>query len=103
MAGQGGLPDGFFTTGRARNGRSQHRRRSPVGCDYLHVLGAGPAVADGLPPAERDLFWFLCCLEEPDRERPVLDANWAGLWTRLGRTASRPAWTRRSPPSPPAG
>ena len=48
------------------------------------MLGAWTrTVADGLAPGERTLFWFLCCLEEPDRERPVLDGNWADLWNRL--------------------
>jgi tetratricopeptide (TPR) repeat protein len=71
----GGLPDGFFATGRA----------SGTGSDYLRVLAAWTtAVADTLASGERSLFWFLCCLEEPDRDRPVLDANWADLWNRLG-------------------
>ena len=65
---QGGLPDGFFTAGHAPTSAG----------DHLHVLGAWTrTVADGLPPGERFLFWFLCCLEEADRERAVLDGNWA--------------------------
>ncbi len=73
---QGGLPDGFFTTGETAADPG----------DYLHILAAWTdAVTDALSPAERDLLWFLCCLEEPDRERAVLAANWGGLWRRLGR------------------
>jgi tetratricopeptide (TPR) repeat protein len=60
--------------------------------DYLRVLAAWTnTVTDALSPGERDLFWFLCCLEEPDRIRPVLDANWDALWQRLGRDGNPPA------------
>jgi tetratricopeptide (TPR) repeat protein len=80
---QGGLPEGFFTTGETT--------ASPG--DYLSILAAWTnAVTDGLPPAERDLFWFLCCLEETDRERGVLAANWPALWSRLGRAGQPPAF-----------
>jgi tetratricopeptide (TPR) repeat protein len=79
---QGGLPDGFFTTG---------EKAADPG-DYLHILAAWTnAVADGLSPAERDLFWFLCCLEEPDRERAILAAIWGDLWRRRGRDGQPPA------------
>jgi hypothetical protein len=72
----GGLPSGFFATG--------HATAHPA--DYLHVLAAWTtAVAGTLVPGERALFWFLCCLEEPDRDRQVLDGTWADLWNRLGR------------------
>ena len=72
---QGGLPDGFFSTGHARASAA----------DYLHVLDAWTqSVAERLPSAVQTLFWFLCCLEEADRERPILDGNWVGLWTWLG-------------------
>jgi hypothetical protein len=68
---QGGLPDGFFSAGQpATSGSSTGQATASAG-DYLHVLGAWTrAVAEGLPPDERVLFWFLCCLEEPDREPP---------------------------------
>ncbi len=67
----GGLPEGFFTDGES----------IASGTNYLQILAAWTeAITDTLTPGERDLFWFLCCLEEPDRERPVLDANWAVLW-----------------------
>ncbi len=73
-------------------------RRSAVltaGSDYWRgycILAAWTGtVADTLAPSERDLFWFLCCLEEPDRERWILDANWADLWFRLGLDAEPPS------------
>jgi tetratricopeptide (TPR) repeat protein len=73
---RGGLPEGFFTTGAT----------AATTDDYLHILAIWTnTVTDTLTPAERDLFWFLCCLEEPDRERATLDNNWADLWNRLGR------------------
>jgi hypothetical protein len=43
-----------------------------------------------LSPGERDLFWFLCCLEEPDRIRPVLDDTWEDLRHRLSRDGPPP-------------
>jgi hypothetical protein len=59
--------------------------------DYLRVLAAWTkSVTDTLSPGERDLFRFLCCLEEPDRLRLVVDNNWAGLWQRLGRDGHPP-------------
>jgi tetratricopeptide (TPR) repeat protein len=71
----GGVPEGFFA--------GEETAAPPA--DYLTVLAAWTrAVADTLSPGERDLFWFLCCLEEPDRERPIVDSNWAELWRRLG-------------------
>jgi tetratricopeptide (TPR) repeat protein len=77
----GGLPEGFFATGESQ----------AAGQDYLHVLGAwtGAATA-GLASGERDLFWFLCCLEEDDRLGSVVADNWADLWTRLGRAGDPP-------------
>ena len=42
------------------------------------------------PRPARDLFWFLCCLEEADRIRPVLEGNWADLWNRLERDDDPP-------------
>ena len=77
----GGLPEGFFTTGEP----------SAAGQDYLHVLAAWTnTITDVLAPGERDLFWFLCCLEESDRVRPVADGNWADLWARLNRPGTPP-------------
>jgi tetratricopeptide (TPR) repeat protein len=79
--GQGGPPEEFFSA------------REPVAPadDYLHVLAAWTRAAAGtLTPSERDLFWILCCLEEPDREGWVLKGNWDGLRTRLGRDGQPP-------------
>jgi tetratricopeptide (TPR) repeat protein len=93
---QGGLPDGFFTPdqpaiGQPTSGQSVTGQATPSAADYLHVLGAWTqTVTDGLLSGERALFWFVCCLEEPDRERHVLDGNWADLWTRLGLEEQRP-------------
>jgi hypothetical protein len=79
---QGGLPDGFFTTGETS--------ADPGG--YLHVLATWTkSITDTLSPGERDLFWFLCCLEEPDREQIVLDNIWERLREELGRRGQRPA------------
>jgi tetratricopeptide (TPR) repeat protein len=59
--------------------------------DYWQLLAAWTrSAADTLAPGERDLFWFLCCLEEPDRQRWILGANWADLWQRLGRDGEPP-------------
>jgi hypothetical protein len=72
----GGLPEGFFTTGQTR----------AAGADYLHVLHSWTSqITATLPAEDRDLFFFLCCLEEDDRIGAVLDDNWADLWARLGR------------------
>ncbi len=77
----GGLPEGFFLTGES----------SAATEDYLRVLGAWTeAVCAGLTDAERTLFWFLCCLEEGERVRAVLDGNWADLWERLGLDGAPP-------------
>jgi tetratricopeptide (TPR) repeat protein len=59
--------------------------------DYWQVLAAWTRlVADTLAPGERALFWFLCCLEEPDRRRWIVGASWADLWQRLGRDGEPP-------------
>ena len=77
----GGLPEGFFTTGETAAG----------GEDFLHVLAAWTAAAASqLAPAARDLFCFVCCVEEADRIRPVLEGNWADLWHRLERDSDPP-------------
>jgi hypothetical protein len=64
---------------------------SAPAADYLRVLAAWTTVVAGtLADGERALFWFLCCLEEPDRDRGVLDGNWADLWNRLGLDGPSP-------------
>ncbi len=76
----GGLPDGFFATGEPHVG----------GEDYRHVLATWTlAVSEGLTDGRRTLFWFLCCLEDGDRIRDVVEANLADLWDRL-ELAGRP-------------
>lgn len=41
-------------------------------------------IVDDLPPQDRDLFLFLCCLEAADRTPPTVAQNWPGLRTHLG-------------------
>ena len=77
----GGLPEGFFSGGPIWDARGS----------YLDVLAAWTAaVAETLAAGEQTLFQFLCCLEEPDRERFMLDANWGDLWRRLGHANEPP-------------
>jgi tetratricopeptide (TPR) repeat protein len=79
---RGGVPEGFFTTGET----------TATTDDYVRILAIWTKeVTAAITPGERDLFWFLCGLSEPDRERAVLEANWAGLWRRLGRGGEPPA------------
>ena len=55
--------------------------------DYPHLLATWTnTVTDTLTPGERDLFWLLCCLEEPDREYTALNVIWPRLWQRLDRS-----------------
>lgn len=78
---RGGVPEGFFTTGET----------TATADDYFHILAIWTKeVADTLTPGQRDLFWLLSCLEEPDRDRAVVDGNWASLWNRLGRDGEPP-------------
>lgn len=77
---QGVLPGGFFNSG-----------ESTSDTDYLGVLAAWTKLAmDALAPGERDIFWFLCCLEESDRGRPALETIWPRLWQRLERHGQLP-------------
>ncbi|MEU7108518.1 hypothetical protein ABZ951_26240 [Streptomyces sp. NPDC046215] len=53
--------------------------------DHLQSMRAWTgAVVGDLPPETRDLFSFLCCLEEADRTLPTLEQNWPDLRSRLG-------------------
>jgi tetratricopeptide (TPR) repeat protein len=71
----------FFATGDTEVGEEEQ----------LWVLeGWARGAAQGLDEGSRTLFWFLCCLEEPDRERQVLEANWRDLWNRLGNEGEPP-------------
>jgi tetratricopeptide (TPR) repeat protein len=45
-----------------------------------------------LPEPAAMLFAMLCWTEDDDRIPPVLDANWADLWQRLGKPGQSPAW-----------
>ena len=85
------LPARAVSRGRVAISARSVARPPASAADYLHVLGAWTrTVAEGLRSGERALFWFLCCLEEPDRERPVVDGNWADLWTRLATDGQPP-------------
>jgi hypothetical protein len=111
----GGLPDGFFSTGESGTGRPAAGQsatdqsatgRSAVGQatasaeDYLHVLGAWTrVVCETRPDGERALFWFLCCLEEADRERFVLISSGPACGRGSGCTANRLALMGRWPRS----
>jgi hypothetical protein len=72
---QGGVPAGFFATATGR----------AAGTDYLHVLEAWTgAVEAGLTAGDRDLLTFLCCVEETDRVRFVVEDTWARNQTAGG-------------------
>ena len=73
-------------------GRVLHHRGDTGGePDYLLVFAAWTrAAAATLAPADRDLFCLLCCLEEADRIRPVLEINWTHLRRLLGRAGGPP-------------
>ena len=47
-------------------------------------------IAGMLPEAARTFFYFLCALEEDDREDRIIKWNWADLWKRLGRPEPAP-------------
>ena len=58
---------------------------------YMRVLTEWAGSAAALLPADaRDLFWFLCCLEEADRVSTVADTTWPQLQNRLVRQAGPP-------------
>jgi tetratricopeptide (TPR) repeat protein len=58
---------------------------------FIEVLGSWTrGAAATLPEGARLLFWFLCALEEADRWQPIIQANWADLWRRLGRDGEPP-------------
>ena len=82
---RGGVPGGFFA-----NGLTIMKDE-----DYVNVLAAWTSkAAQSLKPGGRDLFWFLCCLEQADRERHMVEGNWEDLWSRLGRFGDPPGWER---------
>lgn len=62
-----------------------------VAAEYLAVLARWTlAAAAGLPGDTLTAFWFLACLEEADRQQPVLNACWPTAWHQAGRTGSHP-------------
>jgi hypothetical protein len=64
---------------------------APTAAEYLSVLqGWTRATTTTLPPDAVLLLEFLSGAEEDDRVRPVLDANWGGVWRRLGRAGEPP-------------
>ena len=82
---QGGLPEGFFTDGES----------AATGADYLQILAAWTkSVAETLTLGDRDLFWLLCCLEEGERERPIVEGYWPHLWDALGGDGQPPELDR---------
>ncbi|MFD0315700.1 CHAT domain-containing protein [Streptomyces flavalbus] len=88
-----GRADGFLGGGQGT--ATGFRSGGPGGADAderLRVLAAWTdAIADALPPVQRDLFHFLCCLEEPDRTRAAVDHNWPAVRAQLGHAADAPA------------
>lgn len=77
----GGLPAGFFATGESRADSE----------DYRSVLAAWASTAAAqLPAAVRDMFMFLCCLEEADRVRTVVGHTWPAVIRRLDRKTGSP-------------
>lgn len=77
----GGVPSGFFTTGQTRAAEQ----------DYEQVMVTWTlAVAESLTQGDKDIFSYLCCLEEGDRDSAVAGFNWAAIWARLGRDGHPP-------------
>ncbi len=59
--------------------------------DYLRVLqGWTRATATTLPDDAVTLFGLLCCVEEDDRVRPVVQMVWPQLWEQLQRPGKPP-------------
>ena len=51
---------------------------------FLRALaGWTDSVAATLPEAARTLFQVLCCCEDEDRERQVIEPTWPNIWKRL--------------------
>jgi tetratricopeptide (TPR) repeat protein len=79
--GQGEL-DAFFHEGETRFAADA----------FTTVLrGWTAGIAGELPENARTFFYFVCAIEEADRESWVLEANWSDLWKRLGRPEPAPA------------
>ena len=79
---QGGLPDGFFTAGEATVSAS----------DYLDILTIWTRmVTKTLKADERVLFWLLCCLEESDRQKNIIDRCWLRVLESRGNAGLPPS------------
>jgi tetratricopeptide (TPR) repeat protein len=58
---------------------------------FFGVLSGWVAGAvGGLSGPARLLLEVICCLEDDDRTAPILKANWADVWRRLGRDGDPP-------------
>lgn len=74
--GQGVAPDGFLTA------------EDPTvdSGAYVKVLTGWTLAAAALLSADaRDMFWFLCCLEQADRTSAVVEAAWMQVRNHVGR------------------
>jgi hypothetical protein len=81
LPGQAGRLEAFFAQGQSQLG-PEH---------FLEVLGSWTrGAAATVPEGARLLFWLVCALEEADRWQPIIQANWANLWRRLGREEEPP-------------
>jgi hypothetical protein len=75
--GQGVTPGEYLTVGEP----------TAVAGSYVEVLtGWTDAAAALLPAAARDMFWFLCCLEQDDRTSVVAEATWPQVHKRVRHT-----------------
>ncbi|UED87384.1 AAA family ATPase [Streptomyces profundus] len=64
---------------------------TPDEADHPRVLRAwADGIVDELPPAHRDLFHFVCCLEEDDRTRPTIEHTWRSPRGRLDHPDETP-------------
>ncbi|MGH8904283.1 MAG: AAA family ATPase, partial [Egibacteraceae bacterium] len=69
----------------------EHGESTAAEQDFLRLLdGWTQATVELLPDPSTVLFQLLCAVEENDRLETVVEANWADLWQRLGRTSNPP-------------
>ena len=78
----GGELDAFFAQGETRLDPAAFMAS-------LHGWTRG--IAGVLPEAARSFFYFLCALEEGDRQGWIIENNWSDVWQRLSRPAPTPA------------
>jgi tetratricopeptide (TPR) repeat protein len=80
-AGEGRLA-AFFATGES----------SLEAPEFLAALNAWTrSVAESVVPQAQAFFHFLCCLEEGDREKWIVEDVWPKCWKRLGRDGEVPS------------